>query len=92
MDELLFQVEFQGKTPLYEQLYEGIKTAIISNKIEAGKRMPSKLDMSRGLGISKNTVESAYELLCAEGYLTARPRSGYYVAEIRELPRQQMQA
>lgn len=42
MDMLLFQLERNGDKPLYDQLYNGIKEAIISKKIAVGEKLPSK--------------------------------------------------
>ena len=42
MDMLLFQLERDSDKPLYDQLYSGIKEAIISNKITVGEKLPSK--------------------------------------------------
>lgn len=42
MDMLLFQLERDSDKPLYDQLYNGIKEAIISKKITVGEKLPSK--------------------------------------------------
>jgi GntR family transcriptional regulator/MocR family aminotransferase len=45
--------------------------------------MPSSRSLSHDLGISRNTVVSAYDQLLAEGWLSARQGSGTWVAEGR---------
>ena len=67
------------ETPLYEQLYRYIRGEIETGRLAAGEKLPSKRALCAHLKISQNTVETAYEQLTAEGYLLARPRSGYYV-------------
>ena len=37
--------------------------------------------MAQDYQISKNTVESAYSQLFAEGYIQSRPQSGYFVSD-----------
>ena len=86
MDMLLFQLEKQGDKPLYDQLYCGIKEAIITKKITVGEKLPSKRKLADFLSISQTTIEIAYAQLLAEGYIASKPRIGYFVEEIDDLP------
>ncbi|WP_195891731.1 MocR-like pyridoxine biosynthesis transcription factor PdxR [Bacillus ndiopicus] len=86
MDMLLFSLNRDTNTPLYEQLYEGIKDAIIQQKIAVGEKLPSKRKLSDFLNISQTTIELAYAQLLAEGYIASKPRVGYFVEDIDELP------
>lgn len=67
---------FTGDTPLYEQLYRHISAAIQSGHVAPGEKLPSKRQLCAALGVSMSTVEAAYSLLAAEGYVIPRPRSG----------------
>lgn len=67
------------KKCLYERLYDEIKQDILSGKLPDGSKLPSKRAQAERLGVSVITVESAYAQLLAEGYISARERSGYYV-------------
>lgn len=42
MDMLMFELNKNTTKPLYEQLYMGIKSAILSQQIEVGTQLPSK--------------------------------------------------
>ena len=77
--------EFSGNLPLYEQLYRHISTAIQSGQISPGAKLPSKRQLCATLGVSMSTVETAYALLSAEGYVISKPRSGYIAARIAPL-------
>ena len=72
--------------PLYEQLYESLAAEMRSGAIPAGTRMPGKRRLAAELSVSVNTVDAAYQMLAAEGYLEARERSGFYVQEYLALP------
>ncbi len=72
--------------PLYEQLYRSLAQQIRTGTLAAGMRMPGKRSLAGELSVSVNTVDAAYQLLVAEGYLESRPRSGFYVQEYRALP------
>ncbi len=86
MDMLIFQLEKNNSKPLYEQLYIGIKNAIIHKQIEVGAKLPSKRRLAEFLNISQTTIEIAYAQLLAEGYIMSKPRVGFFVEEIDELP------
>ena len=53
---------------------------IRSGRIREGDRLPGKRTLCAHLGVSLSTVETAYSLLQAEGYIASRPRSGFYAA------------
>lgn len=65
--------------PLYKQLYSSIRKAIENNGLTEGDRLVSIRALSKGLGISKTTVEAAYSQLCAEGYIKNSPQRGYFI-------------
>jgi GntR family transcriptional regulator/MocR family aminotransferase len=76
---------FTRDTPLYDQLYRHIAAAIQSGAIATGEKLPSKRQLCDLLGVSMSTVETAYAMLTAEGYLIAKPRSGYVAAQVAPL-------
>ncbi|MER1987976.1 MAG: PLP-dependent aminotransferase family protein [Solibacillus sp.] len=86
MDLLYFQLQKEKNIPLYEQLYEGIKNAIIKQQLTEGTKLPSKRQLADFFEISQTTVEQAYAQLLAEGYILSKPRVGYFVESIDELP------
>ncbi|WP_462411393.1 MocR-like pyridoxine biosynthesis transcription factor PdxR [Neobacillus sp. Marseille-QA0830] len=86
MDMLMFELNKNTTKPLYEQLYIGIKTAIMSKQIEVGTKLPSKKKLADFLNISQTTIEVAYAQLIAEGFIVAKPRIGFFVEDIDELP------
>ena len=67
---------FETGTPLYEQLYRHLVGEIASGRLPAGGKLPSKRQLCALLGVSMSTVDTAYAMLAAEGYITVRPRSG----------------
>ena len=73
-----YSIDRAGK-PAYLQLYEQLRADILSGAYAHGMRMPSKRLLAEELHLSLSTVEHAYVLLCEEGYVEARERSGFYV-------------
>lgn len=72
--------EKRGKTPMYRQIYLSVRKAIENGSLKKGARLPSIRGLSADKGVSKTTVQSAYDQLCAEGYIENRPQRGYFVA------------
>ena len=68
------------KQAAYLRLYVRLKEEIRSGAYRAGDRFPSKRVTAEETGLSVITVQHAYEILCDEGWLSARERSGFFVA------------
>lgn len=78
MFEIMPILDSTKNTPLYLQLYEYIKNQIQNGVIKPETKLPPKRKLSEYLGISQNTIQTAYDQLRAEGYLESRPRKGIY--------------
>jgi len=76
-----------SKVSLYEQLYQFIKDDIIEGIIEGGQKLPSKREFAAHLGVSKVTVENAYNSLVSEGYVYSLEKKGYYAERGLSIPR-----
>lgn len=84
MFELMPTLDNTKDTPLYVQLYEYIKQEIQNGTIKPGIKLPSKRKLAHHLGISQNTIQTAYEQLCAEGYAESSPRKGIFVTSMED--------
>ena len=62
----------------YLQLYEHLRQDITEGIFTYGTKLPSKRLLAEETGVSVITVEHAYAILADEGYIEARPRSGYF--------------
>lgn len=71
-----------SNTSLYIQLYRHIKGEILSGNLNVGEKLPSLRQIAEESEISVTTAGQAYNQLLTEGYITSKPQSGYYVAEI----------
>lgn len=66
--------------PLFRQVYQGLREAILSSAFCAGDRLPSTRDLAEQLGVSRTVVLWAYDQLLAEGFVVGRGGSGTYVS------------
>ncbi|MBV9868025.1 MAG: PLP-dependent aminotransferase family protein [Abitibacteriaceae bacterium] len=71
---------------LYDQVAGHIIHLIEGGTLLAGERVPSVRRLSAQEQVSISTVLQAYRRLENEGWIEARPQSGYYVRPVRALP------
>lgn len=65
--------------PRYKALYEALRQQIINGVLLPEMRLPSSRNIAQLLNLSRNTVMTAIDQLCAEGYAIARSKSGVII-------------
>ena len=65
--------------PFYRQIYDRFRSAIASGVLKPGDRIPAVRALSKELGLARGTIDTAYSLLAAEGYIQARGQAGTIV-------------
>src|ERR1700744_1289438 len=71
--------DLAAEGPLYRQIYDRFRSAIGSGLLTPGDRIPSARALTKELGLARGTIETAYSLLAAEGYIVARGPAGTIV-------------
>ena len=79
---LTYTLDKGAGVSLYEQLYRCVKEDILSGRLAAGEKLPSKRALAAHLEVSVITVKNAYEQLMAEGYLAGVEKKGYFVSSV----------
>lgn len=80
MDQpLAFPLDIPARGRL-QALHGQLRAAILDGRLRMGQALPSTRALSSSLGVSRNTVVAAYDLLLSEGYVVARQGAGYVVA------------
>ena len=74
-----YRIQKEEKAPAYLQLYRQMRDDIVKGVYPYNTKLPSKRLISDEVGVSTVTTEHAYALLCDEGYVEAKERSGYFV-------------
>ncbi len=67
------------KRPVYLQLYNQIRDDIVNEILPFNSKLPSIRSLAEETEVSTITVEHAYALLCDEGYIEPKKRSGHVV-------------
>jgi 2-aminoadipate transaminase len=56
-------------TPLYRQISQGLREAILSGEIAEGSQLPTERALANKLGVNRTTVMNAYNNLASEGLI-----------------------
>lgn len=76
--------------PIYEQIMDQIKTAIIKGELQPDTVLPSVRVLSKELKISALTVKKAYDNLEEEGFtITVHGKGTYVAATNKDLMREE---
>ena len=65
--------------PVYRDLYQRMRSEILSGRLAAGDRLPSSRTLASQLGVARGTVEAAYQMLAGEGYTIGEGARGTIV-------------
>lgn len=80
----LFSINYRDSRPIYEQVKDSLRRAIITGGIKADEKIPSVRDLAGQLAINPNTIQKAYRDLETEGYIYSVPGKGSFVGECLE--------
>lgn len=72
----LLKLDRQHNEPVYRQIYQRIKDAIVQGTLLPDTRLPSVRVLASEVGVARGTVENAYAQLIAEGFLQSRGQGG----------------
>jgi GntR family transcriptional regulator/MocR family aminotransferase len=75
-------VDPASDVPLYRQVYEGLRDAMLSGRLARGARLPSTRALAADLGVARNTVLLAFDQLRSEGYLQGKRGGGTRAREV----------
>jgi GntR family transcriptional regulator len=69
-------IDAQDKTPIYQQVVNGIKALIARGELETGSSLPPVRQVATDLGVNLNTIAFAYRQLQQEGLIKVKHGSG----------------
>ena len=72
---------FENDQPIYTQLVDQIKVAIVSGELPPGARMSAVRELSLEAGVNPNTMQRALQQLEREGLVYAQRSAGRFVTE-----------
>ena len=72
---------FDSDQPIYTQLVDRIKFAIVSGELKPGDRMSAVRELALEAGVNPNTMQRALQQLEREGLVYAQRSAGRFVTE-----------
>src|SRR6266478_5222857 len=78
-DMRLVRLDRRLATPLFRQVYQRIRDAILDGTLSPGASLPSSRSLAAQLSTARGTIELAYTLLAGEDYILGRRASGTVV-------------
>jgi GntR family transcriptional regulator/MocR family aminotransferase len=74
-------VSLVGRKNLSGEIYRQLRQAVLDGRLRPGDRLPATRELARRLGVSRTTVNVAYDRLSSGGFVTARVGGGTFVRE-----------
>ena len=74
------KIDPDSRTPIYLQIIDELKTAVLSGRYRDGDRVLPVRELAVQLRVNPNTVAKAYRLMQDEGLLVSRPGGGTFIA------------
>jgi len=78
---MLISLNYRDARPIYEQVKDSLRIAVISGAMSAGEKLPSVRELAMQLSVNPNTIQRAYRELESEGYICSVAGKGSFVAE-----------
>jgi GntR family transcriptional regulator/MocR family aminotransferase len=74
------KIDSESSVPVYRQIAEGIRLQALEGLLHPGDRLPPTRDLARQLGVNRNTVVAAYDLLSSDGTVHSTTGRGTFLA------------
>ena len=81
MKQLNIFIREDSSLPIYEQIIQAVKNAILKGELKPGDMLPSIRSLAKDLSVSVITTKRAYEELEAGGLIYSLPQKGFYIKE-----------
>ncbi len=73
------ELDSQSTTPLYRQLHEQLRAAILAGRMVRGERIPPTRELAQSIGLNRATVTAAFDVLESEGLIRREVGRGSFV-------------
>ena len=83
---VILRIDSEAAAPPYEQIRRQVVTAIISEELPEGSRLPPIRQLAGDLGVAAGTVARAYRELETYGVVVSRGRNGTFTRSPSSAP------
>ena len=81
MANLLINLDYQSRTPIYEQIINNIEKYVALGILKEKEQIPSIREMASVIGVNPNTVKKSYDILEARGIIRTISTKGTFISE-----------
>lgn len=88
----MFKIDQRSRTPIYEQIINNIKEAVLVGVLNPGEKLPSVRDFAQIMTVNPNTVQKAFKELERQGVITILRSKGTFIADdyVNEVDKEKM--
>ena len=79
----MVHLDYRDVRPIYNQIADGFRSQITAGILRPEEKLPSVRELAVQLSINPNTIQRAYRLLEAEGWIATVPGKGCFVCGLR---------
>ena len=79
----MLHLDYRDVRPIYSQIADGFRSQITAGILRPEEKLPSVRELAVQLSINPNTIQRAYRLLEAEGWIATVPGKGCFVCGLR---------
>ena len=80
----MVHLDYRDVRPIYTQIADGFRAQIKAGVLRGEDRLPSVRELAAELSINPNTIQRAYRMLEAEGWIATVPGKGCFVCGLRD--------
>ena len=81
------KIDRGSEIPIHKQIANQLRDSILSGELPAGRRIPSKRDITQELNVAGSTVDKATDILKEEGLIRGSKGLGLFVVRESERPK-----
>ncbi len=81
MKNLLINLDYQSRVPIYEQIVNNIENYVAVGILKEKEQIPSIRDMASSIGVNPNTIKKSYDILENKGIITTISTKGTFISE-----------
>src|SRR5580704_17724302 len=78
------ELDSTSTTPLYRQVLEQIRSAIVGGRMARGERIPPTRELAQSIGLNRATITAAFDVLEAKGLVRREVGRGSFVIGVAQ--------
>ena len=81
MTNILINLDYQSRTPIYQQIVDNIEKYVALGILKEKQQIPSIREMASSIGVNPNTVKKSYDILENKGIIRTISTKGTFISE-----------